>query len=111
MLESARDSVIKKVLEEHPIIKRLGTLHTFSLNTNERTCSLEIGLVGEPYPIRFSANYEILKTESGIDFRLSEIHSEKLWIEELLKVFIGENGGFLSFPVQGIAAKLLQMFL
>lgn len=108
---SMKEFLIKKALQEHPVVKRLGTLHSLSLNTNERTCSAEIGLVGEASPIRFSVKYEISRTETGADFQLSEIHSEKQWIDELLKIFLEEKGGRLDFPVKGFAAKMMQLFL
>lgn len=106
-----KEFLIKKALQEHPVVKRLGTIHSLSLNTNERTCSVEIGLVGEPVPIRFFVKYEILKTGDDVRFCLSEIHSEKQWIDELLKIFIEKKGGNLGFPVKGFAAKLVQLFL
>lgn len=106
-----KDFLIKKALQEHPVVKRLGTIHSISLNTNERTCSGEIGLVGESAPIRFFVKYDILKTGDDVRFRLSEIRSEKQWIDEILKIFIEEKGGSLDFPVKGFAAKLVQLFL
>ncbi len=106
-----KEYLIRKALQEHPIVKRLGTIHSLSLNTNERTCSAEIGLVGEVAPIRFLVKYEILTAEEDTRFCLSEIRSEKQWIDELLKIFIEERGGHLNFPVKGFAAKLLQIFL
>lgn len=111
MFESTRDSLIKKALQEHPTIKRLGTVHALSLNTNERTCSLEVGLSGEPFPIRFSARYEISNVGDGAEIVLSEIHSEKRWMDELLKIFLEEKGGNVKFPVSGFAARLMRMFL
>lgn len=106
-----KEYLVRKALQEHPVIKRLGTIHSLSLNTNERTCSVEIGLVGESSPIRFSVKYEISRTETGANFQLSEIRSEKQWIDELLKIFIEEKGGRLEYPVTGFAAKLVQIFL
>ncbi len=106
-----KEFLIKKALQEHPVVKKLGTIHSLSLNTNEQTCSIEIGLVGEPAPIRFFVKYEILKTGEDVRFSLAEIRSEKQWIDELLKIFIEEKGGSLDFPVKGFAAKLVQLFL
>ncbi len=106
-----KEFLIRKTLQDHPIVKRLGTIHSLSLNTNERTCSVEIGLAGETSPIRFFVKYEISRTETGANFQLSEIRSEKQWIDELLKIFIKEKGGRLEFPVKGFAAKLVQIFL
>ena len=62
------DPLIKKAIQSHPLVQRLGTIHSFVLNTAEQKCNLEIGLVGEPAPIRFSAKYKIEKTDSGADF-------------------------------------------
>ncbi len=106
-----KEYLVRKALQEHPVIKRLGTIHSLSLNTNERTCSLEIGLVGEPAPIRFFVKYEILATAESTRFRLSEIRSEKQWIDELLKIFLEEKNESLCFPVKGFAAKVMQLFL
>lgn len=111
MFENTRDSLIRKALQEHPAVKRLGTVHSLSLNTNERTCSLEIGLSGEQFPIRFSARYEISRTDGGAELVLSEIRSERQWMDELLKIFLEEKGGNVKFPVSGLVAKLMQMFL
>ncbi len=111
MLGGARDIVIKKVLQDHPVVKRLGTIHELSLNTNEHTCALNIGLVGEPYPIRFSAEYEFTKTPDGADFRISKIHCEKPWIEEILKMVFEAKGNAIHFPISGFAAKLVMTFL
>lgn len=111
MLGGARDTVIKKVLQDHPVVKRLGTIHELSLNTNEHICELNIGLVGEPYPIRFSAEYEITKTSDGADFRISKIHCEKPWIEEILKIIFEAKGNSIHFPITGLAAKLVLTFL
>ncbi len=111
MLGGARDTVIKKVLQDHPVVKRLGTIHELSLNTNEHICEFNIGLVGEPYPIRFSAEYEITKTSDGADFRISKIHCEKPWIEEILKMIFEVKGNSMHFPITGLAAKLVLTFL
>ena len=111
LFEGTRDTLIKKAIQEHPIVKRLGTIHSLSLNTNERSCDLEIGLVGEPYPIRFTAKYDILKTDTGVDFQIQKIHSEKQWMEEILKMILEAKGGSVKFSVSGMAAKLLDTFL
>lgn len=111
MFDSARDAVLKKVIQEAPIVKRLGTIHSLSLNTNERRCVLDIGLVGEPAPIRFTALYDIISEDGGVEFTLTDLHSDKRWIDEVLAIALESKGGKVRFPLKGIAAKLCRTFL
>ena len=105
------DPLIKKAIQSHPLVQRLGTIHSVVLHTAEQKCNLEIGLVGEPAPIRFSAKYKIEKTDSGADFCVFEPTCEKMWIEEILKIFFESKGGILRFPTKGIVAKILPVIL
>lgn len=111
MFDKARDTLIKAAIQNNPFIKHLGTIHTLSFNTNEHTCSLDIGLVGEPSPIHFFAHYEILPIDGGASFAIKDIHCERQWIEESIKIFLETKSGSLQFPINGIAGKLALTFL
>lgn len=111
MFDSARDALLKKVIQDNPVVKRLGTIHSLSLNTNERTCVLDIGLTGEPAPLRFTACYTIIPVNGGADFRFTDLHCEKAWIDEVIRIALEQRGGGVSFSLTGMAAKLGQLFL
>ncbi len=110
MLDFARNALVKKVLQENATVKRFGTVHALSVDTAERTLSLDFGLVGEPSPVHFSARYELLPTEGGAEVRLFEIHCGKPWIEEVLKIVSESRGGEVRIPLGGLAAKVLAAF-
>lgn len=110
MLDSARSSFVKKIIEQHPIVERLGTIHSLSLNAKDRTCSAEIGLKGELSPVRFSAKYEFISDHGETEVRISEIFCEKPWIHEILKLVLEEKGGELRFALPGLASKLATVF-
>lgn len=110
MLDFARNTLVKKVLQENATVKRFGTVHSLSVDTAERILSLDFGLVGEPSPVHFSARYELLQTEAGAEVRLFEIHCGKPWLEEVLKIVSEQRGGSFRFPLGGFAAKILAAF-
>lgn len=110
MLDSARSSLVKKIIEQNPIVERLGTVHSLSLNAKDRTCSAEIGLNGEPGPVRFSARYEFLSANGQTEVRISNIFCEKTWINEILKIALEEKGGELRFALPGLASKFASVF-
>ncbi len=111
LMDSARNSLAKNYLQTNSLVKRFGTVHSFSIDTSERTCSLDFGLVGEPAPIHFSAKYSLDSTENGIDLQLFDIHSEKPWMNEILKLALEQKGGSFHLPINGFAAKLISLFI
>jgi len=110
MFDSARDSVIKTALQHHPLVQRLGTVHQLEMDTQNHTCTLRIGLLGEPTPLLFSMHYEIESNAGKTEFVIFKITCEKVWISEVIAIAL-EKQGALRVELPGIAAKLASLFL
>lgn len=111
LMDSARSSLAKNYLQTNSLVKRFGTVHSFAIDTANRSCSLDFGLVGEPAPIHFSAKYAVDSIEDGIVLRLFDIHSEKPWMDEILNLALEKKGGSFHLPINGFAAKLISLFI
>lgn len=110
MFGFARDSIIKSALQNHPLVQRLGTVHQLEMDTQNHTCALRIGLLGEPTPLLFSIHYGIESHAERTEFVIFKITCEKAWISEVLAIAL-EKQGALHIELPGIAAKLASLFL
>ncbi|MDR1759619.1 MAG: hypothetical protein LBR60_03725 [Fibrobacter sp.] len=109
MFPSIRDTLVEMIIEKHPIVKRLGKIHAFEINSRQRIISLRFDFVGEASPIAFKINYDIVSSSGKSELVVSKIACEREWISEILRLWLEEKGP-LRYEIPGFAAGLAKIF-
>lgn len=98
---------IKKALNSHRDMRRLGTVETVEVDTDKREIFLEITLNGDSCPTGFTAAYSI-EPET---FLVVGIRAEKLWMQAAVDFWF-KRGHKIELPLKHpLVGNLLQILL
>lgn len=104
-----RENALKMALRQNKTLQKLGTLHSLTIDTSSGIISLEMGLKGEPHPIRFQALYQISSDEGKTAALISNITCEKEWISQVLAIWL-ENNGPIRQELPGMVGGIAKIF-
>lgn len=106
---SIRGEALKMALKQNKTIQKLGSIHSLNIDTDTGKIELEIGLKGEPSPLRFEAFYEITTEQENTIALISSIICEKEWISQIINLWLEKNGP-IKQKLPGIAGGLAKLF-
>lgn len=104
-----REKALEMALKQNKTLKKIGTLHSLTIDTSVGKIVIEMGLKGEPYPIQFEALYEIRSLEGKTTALISNITCEKEWISQVLAIWI-ENNGPIKQELPGMVGGFAKIF-
>ena len=82
---------------------------SFSVNAEKQTMDLTVIPHGETTPISFHLNYKIVENGKNTDFFITKIASDRLWIDEIVKLWL-EKSNF-QYRIPQNFARIIKMFL
>ena len=82
---------------------------SFSVNAEKQTMDLTVIPHGETTPISFHLNYKIVENGENTDFFITKIASDRLWIDEIVKLWL-EKSNF-QYRIPQNFARIIKMFL
>ena len=106
-----RNEALKMALEQSETLNKLGQIYSLKVDPKINSILLEILLKGESLPFLFEAKYQII-TESGKTIaQIQNIHCNKDWINEVIKLWIQKNGPIKQEIKGFFASRLAKLFL
>lgn len=109
MFSPIRDTLVEMMIQKHPIVKRLGKVHTFEIDSKRRIISLQFDFVGENTPIQFKVSYDIRSEQKKSEIVVTHITCEREWISEIISLWLEEKGP-LHYEIPGLAAGIARIF-
>ena len=64
---------------------------SFSVNAEKQTMDLTVIPHGETTPISFHLNYKIVENGENTDIFITKIASDRLWIDEIVKLWLEKS--------------------
>jgi hypothetical protein len=89
MFKAAKDAISSRAAQSYVnnLISRYGEVRDLKIDSSNRTVEASCLLQGENTPIQISAHY-LVEVEAGKNFvRLTQCHSNKPWLENLVADF------------------------
>lgn len=98
---------VKKALNSHPQMRRLGFVEAVEIDTGRREATLEITLAGDFAPTAFTATYRV-EPET---FVIEAVRAERLWMQAVLDYWFA-SGHKIELPLRSpLIGNALQLFL
>lgn len=82
---------------------------SFSVNSSKQTMDLTLLPHGEDKPISLHINYKLSENGDETEIILSNIASDRLWIDEIIKMWLEKNN--FQYKVPQNLAGFVKMFM